>query len=302
MVRSRQGDDEYVIASDGLIARRSGAWARDKLSFLDEYLPPALQATIRKKERAYLDLFAGPGKNVDDDGEEFEGGALRALKASAQSNPETGFTDAFFVNLDKRAHEALRERTENHCADGHCIVPHASIEFFNEDTNDVIHALIRRVHVRAYAFVFADIEKPNQLPFDTIKALRAHGHSSIDLCVLFPDDMALRRMLPYDRERLEPNIPALNRFLGTEQWLQIWEQRKTDAQSPDLYRRIQELYANQLRGEGWKHVVETRYVRREGAAGLYKLLLASSHNAALKFAEWSADKQRGREAGPDLFG
>jgi three-Cys-motif partner protein len=236
--------DEYLIAKDGLIARRSGAWARDKLSFLDEYLPPALQATIRKKQVVYVDLFAGPGMNIDDTGKEFEGAALRALKTHAQANADRGFSHAFLVNLDQPADAALRERTENHCADGHCLVPLTEVNFLNEDANEVVHAIMRRIDVKAYVFVFADIEKPNQLPFDTVRALKLHGHSSVDFCVLFPDDMALRRMLPYAREKLRPNVPALNQFFGTETWLSLWERRKSEAQSPERYRALQELYGN----------------------------------------------------------
>jgi three-Cys-motif partner protein len=296
---ARKAEEEYAIAGDGLLARRNGAWARDKLSFLDEFLPPALQATIRKKQRYYVDLFAGPGKNVDDEGTEFEGAALRALKLHAQSNGDIGFTNAVLVNLDAAADAALKERVENHCADGHCLVPLVDVQFRNDDANEVVAAIMRGIHELAYVFVFADIEKPNQLPFDTVRVLKGRGHKSIDFCVLFPDDMALRRMLPYGREKLRPNIPALNRYLGTETWIDLWEARKSQAQSPDLYRAIQDLYADQLRSLGWQYVVETRYVRREGDAGLYKLLLASDSKVAEKFAKWSAQKERNRQQ-PEL--
>src|SRR6185503_18513669 len=53
-----------VIAQDGLPARDSGRWGLTKLSFLDDYCPAALQATKRKLQRCYVDLFAGPGINV----------------------------------------------------------------------------------------------------------------------------------------------------------------------------------------------------------------------------------------------
>jgi three-Cys-motif partner protein len=298
----RSRDEEYAIASDGLPARRNGPWARDKLSFIDEYLPPALQATKRKRQRFYVDLFSGPGINVDDDGTECDGAALRALTTHAQAAADVGFTHAVLINLDEVADAALRQRVENHCAGGRCLVPHAKVEFFNEDANKIVHAIMRQVHARAYAFVFADIEKPNQLPFETVRALKMHGHESVDFCVLFPGDMALRRMLPYGRDKLEPNAEALNRFLGTESWMNLWEARSSEAQSPALYRNIQNLYMEQLRSLSWKHVVETRYVRRVGKAGLYKLLLASNSDAAKSLAQWSAAKQRGRERGPDLFG
>jgi three-Cys-motif partner protein len=297
----RARGDEYALAQDGMVARRNGAWAKDKLSFLDEFIPPALQATTRKKERCYVDLFAGPGINIDDDGVEFEGAALRVLRASAQSNAEVGFTHAKLVNLDDEADTALRARVENYCADGRCLVPHASVEFFKDDANVLVHAIMRRIKVKAYVFVFADIERPNQLPFDTIRALKMHRHESVDFCVLFPGDMALNRMLPYDWRKLQPNVPALDRFFGTTDWMTLWKQRKTEAQSAALYLQIQQLYEHQLRSQGWEHVVETRYVRRTGDAGLYKLLLASDHAAAEKFATWSARKQRRREVGRDLF-
>ena len=38
-------ENDWVRASDGLRARKNGAWAKEKLSFLDEFVPPALQAT-----------------------------------------------------------------------------------------------------------------------------------------------------------------------------------------------------------------------------------------------------------------
>jgi three-Cys-motif partner protein len=297
----RSKDEEYALANDRLPARRNGPWAQDKLSFIDEYLPPALQATKKKRQRFYVDLFAGPGVNIDDDGKEWEGAALRALRTNAQSDPDIGFTHAMLVNLDSVADSALRQRVANYCTNGRCLVPHARIEFFNESANEVAHPIMHRVHEKAYAFVFADIEKPNQLPFETVRALKMHGHQSVDFCVLFPGDMALRRMLAYDRAALQPNIEALNRFLGTEAWMQLWEARKTEAQSPELYRGIQNLYMDQLRKLSWKHVVETRYVHRVGEAGLYKLLLASNSDAANNLAQWSAAKQRDRERGPELF-
>lgn len=294
--------EEYAIASDELPARRNGAWARDKLSFLDQFLPPALQATKRKLERHYVDLFAGPGLNIDDEGNEFPGGAIRALKARAQADDSVGFTHAYLVNLDDKADAALRARVARSCDDGSCAVRPSAVQYFNEDANLLVHAIMRRIHTKAYAFVFADIEKPNQLPYETVRALKMHDHESVDFCVLFPGDMALNRMLPYDREKLEPNIPALNRFLGTEAWLELWERRKTQNQSPDLYRGIQQLYMDQLKKLGWSFVRETRYVRRRGDAGLYKLLLASAKKVGDNLALWSVEKEQTRD-GPilDLF-
>ena len=91
--------EAWVTGSDGLIARNSGIWAKDKLSFLDEFGPHALLATRKKRQRWYVDLFAGPGVNVDheDTHQEFEGAALRALKMVAPSDPSVHFTDMVLV-------------------------------------------------------------------------------------------------------------------------------------------------------------------------------------------------------------
>src|SRR4051812_34200965 len=96
----RPRSEEFVLSRDDrLIARRNGSWAREKLSFMEDYVPPALQATHGKfPRRYYVDLFAGPGVNVDDDGAEFPGAALRVLKSHATTRQDVGFTNAILVN------------------------------------------------------------------------------------------------------------------------------------------------------------------------------------------------------------
>src|SRR5689334_2765107 len=97
-------DSDWLVSRfDGLRARKAGEWAHEKLSFLDEFIPAALQATgvarevgkRPKVERWYIDLFAGPGRNVvEETGEEFAGSAIRALSMSAIKDPSVHFTHA----------------------------------------------------------------------------------------------------------------------------------------------------------------------------------------------------------------
>lgn len=88
-----------LSATDGLPMRENGEYAKEKLRFLDYYLPSALTATTAKRHRVYVDLFAGPGINASA-ASEYEGGALRALKASSRNGAVT-FTDAVLVNKDR---------------------------------------------------------------------------------------------------------------------------------------------------------------------------------------------------------
>ena len=67
--------------NDGLPLRESGLWALDKLDYLQRYIN-VLETSMRKKwpRRAYIDLFAGPGKCIDrKTGQIFLGSPLIAL-------------------------------------------------------------------------------------------------------------------------------------------------------------------------------------------------------------------------------
>lgn len=61
------------LAHDGLPARKSGEYAKDKLTYVRRYM--TIFANSMKdhwKHRVYLDLMAGPGVcKVDETGEEF---------------------------------------------------------------------------------------------------------------------------------------------------------------------------------------------------------------------------------------
>ena len=95
-----------VQASDGLPARCVGPWSRDKLYYIREYLKlfsRAMRNTF--PSRAYIDLFAGPGRCVlDDDSGEIEGSPLVALGIPDK------FTEYHFAELDDVAMTTLKER------------------------------------------------------------------------------------------------------------------------------------------------------------------------------------------------
>lgn len=286
-----------LLASDHLIARNNGAWAKDKLSFIDEFVPAALQATQRKLQRCYVDLFAGPGKNVDEDraGEEFDGSSLRALRACAHSDPRVYLTHRKLVNLDRVDHDALSRRIDLMAEKGELRTARKNVELINGDANQVVHRIMLSIDVKAYVFVMADIEAPKQLSWNTIKALKAHGHESVDLFVLFPLDMALNRMLSYRKETIEESASVLTSFFGTDEWRALVERRMTNAQSAELRRNILALYVERLRSLGWAHVLVARDVKRRGECGLYKMLYASNHPAGKDIASWSAEQPRKRD-------
>lgn len=276
------GAQHPLVGRDGLAVRRSGQYANLKLQFLDVYLPSALNATQRKPRRVYIDLFAGPGRNSDGQAE-FQGGALRALGATGRGSG-TVFTDAVLVNLDPVDHQALSERVRRACASGSSHVPMDHVRRLQGDANSLIGEIVSWFDSWDYLLVFADIEAPRQLHFDTLRALKAN-HRSVDLYMLFPLDMALKRLMAYSKRRREQSAPVLDAFFGCRDWRKVADElRANPDRREELARALTELYCVQLRTlwDDAEAVLDV-YLRRRQR--LYKMLFAASHEAAVRIRQ-----------------
>ncbi|MEJ7811469.1 MAG: three-Cys-motif partner protein TcmP [Gemmatimonadaceae bacterium] len=282
------------IASDRLRARDNGPWGREKLQFLDAFGPPALRATSRKLERWHIDLFAGPGMNVErGTGDEFRGSPIRVLHMTADGRRDIHFTHAVFVNADRRDHAALRERVDRSYAAGGCAIAQEHVRVMRADANEALPSIMAAVHPDAYAFVFADLEAPRQWPWQSVRELRTRGHRSVDLYMLFPLDMAIVRLCAYNRARREKYANILSEFFGTDDWRQFADARLTDTRSSRLRQELTDLYIAQLKTI-WKHAGVVKDVYRTGRHALYRMLFASDDPGAQRIASW-ARRQGGRE-------
>jgi len=290
-----------VTARDGLLARDTGPWGLTKLSFLDDYCSAAIQATERKVQRYYVDLFAGPGINVvrGAPATEFEGSPLRVLRYVGQQREDLSFTHAVFINAMARDHQALETRVNRIVQSGHSRLVRDHIDLIQGDANRVVSATLRGIPNKAYVLVFADMEAPKQWPWDSMKELKAHGHQSVDLYTLFPLDMAIVRLLSYRRDHFDRYAAALTQFFGTDAWRGIATRRLTDAHSPQLRRDLVNLYLEQLRTQ-WKHAGEMVDVYRRGEQRLYKMLFACDHPVGKTISDWIKSHPSERDQG-DLF-
>lgn len=286
-----------VTARDGLRARDNGAWGAVKLSFLDYFLSPALKATESMPTRVFIDLFAGPGRNVDvkGGGVEFEGSTIRALRACA-TDGGCAFTRVIAVNAVGLDHRALEQRVDRLIATGESRLRRDQVELIQGDSNEELPRILAGIHRRAYTFVFADIEAPRQWPWRSVEALRAQGHQSVDLYALFPLEMALNRLFSYAVTHKGRYARILTQFFGSEEWREIDERRITEAQSPKLRRELEQLYLRRL-GEYWQYVESAVEVRRRGAHFLYKMLFASNHPAGKRIAAWAKYATRRSDSG-----
>jgi|GEM_PF-2995603 len=288
---------ESAVASDGLVARVTGDYARKKLAFIQFFCPPAIDATEKKRRRVYVDLFAGPGINlIRRSGEEVESGALTALRSTGQRRRDLSFTDAHLVNLDHQDHKALRQRVDKLVAEGQCVVPSSCIRHEHGDANSLVQRLLANCHQEDYLLVFADIEAPRQLPWATVEALGSMGHKSVDLYLLFPLEMGLNRLTSY-KEMSQKNADIITAFFGDQSWRPILDQRITEAQGPECKRRLEALYLQKL-GALWEKAEKVMDVQLSGRQGLYRMLFATNHAAGAKIAEWA----KRQAAGTDQLG
>ncbi len=284
-----------VIASDGLIARDSGEWAQFKLEFLQEYGPVACDATATKVQRYFVDLFAGPGLNVGRESKkEFEGSSLCAIQLRGS---RAAFTNLIACNDEKDQHDALDQRIQRCAAAGKSHVARPNIKLVYGNTASHLTSILRAIHPKAYALVFADIEGIQEWPFHLVEKLRGAGHESIDLCMLFPLEMTINRMLSYNALHTAQYTSLVTNFFGTDKWKGIVEARITDGQADECRQQLIELYQAQLR-KHFAHVMQVRDVKRRGDQSLYRLFFASDHDAGKRIAEWARgvqDKHRQTE-------
>jgi three-Cys-motif partner protein len=281
-----------LIGRDGLLARKAGTWAKEKLDFLDTFGPPALRATVKKHDRIFLDLFAGPGLNVvPDTGEEFPGSPVRIAAMTAHGRPDVTFTRAIFCNLDPESDEALFRRLKALKESGATKV--GEMECARCDSNGAVVKLLDSIDPRAYIFAFADIEGVDQLPWSTIEALRAR-HKSVDLYVLVPVEMSFNRLTGMKPAHRERHARALTAYFGCEEWRGITDQWITDAQGSRVRRELLEHYCARLR-RLWSMADVVEVGRMEGSRLLYRMVFATDHDAGKRIAAWAKKRDRSNQ-------
>ena len=242
--------------------REVGAWTRDKLKVVEDYLPPYLTATQRATERVYIDAFAGPGKNIlERTGETIDGSPLIAL--SAKGHDGRGFDRLFFIDNDRQAIRELKAEVASYGATNRAEVIHG-------DVNVVLPRLIRTIHPRSPTFVFLDTEgiEPR---WDTIQSLK---DSRTEVLINFPLGMAINR---------NPESAKVTAYFGTEEWRKYWDGDRV-SRTAGLIR----FYLERLASLGWGEQSDhPRLVKDDGNRHLYYLLFASKDPAGRKIMNWA---------------
>lgn len=281
MTRADAGP-KTCIASDGLVARIGRAYVSRKLDWLEEFLIHALKVTKSMPDRAYVDLFAGPGLTVTKDTkEEIQSGALRALRVQSPGKYPVRFTQASLVNVLPEHQGALRQRAARMI---NRVVPEASTAWPCADSNSEIESIMAGVKRQGYTFVFADPENARQLPFRTLERLTACGHAHLDLYMLYPWGMDLRRRLGRD------HTAAMTAFYGSDAWQAVRATHPTGARNQRSM-AMRDLYLQRLRTL-WEFAMPVEEVNFVGDHNLYWMIYATNNKLGETLAAAVTKKMR----------
>jgi len=267
-------NEQEISATDGLLIRDSGAWAKEKLYYLRRYLDIFSNGMKNKWDGRlyYIDLFAGPGRcRIRGTGEEFDGSPLIAL---------TGFEFAqyYFFESDPACFHALEARVKSRAPK-----KLDRVSMFLGDCNKTIeHANLTR---EGLGVAFIDPTGIAPISFETVTRLAEHRQ--LDLIINFSEGMGIRMNL---HQYAGTDTNALTRFIGSKRWRALGQQ--SPASFNQLCTDIANEYLANLGALGYIAVnSDWIAVKTDQNALLYYLVFASKNPKGNDF--WRKIKQIG---------
>ena len=252
--------EQCLIASDGLPARLSGAWVHDKKYYVGRYLDIFCRGIGKqwKGKIAYIDLFAGPGRNViRGTREEIDGSPFWALNRD--------FARYVFVDVPEVL-TSLESRLARHAK-------RSQITLIEGDCNAVLDQVLAAVPANHLTVAFID-PTGLHISFNTIRRL-VHNRK-VDLLMTIQFGMGIRMNLP---QYINAEKEVLTAFLGNSDWREDIEAGGSVSES---CRRILDRYMSQLHRLGYQTVKDDEIPVRTDQNNLllYSIVLASRHKLA----------------------
>jgi three-Cys-motif partner protein len=260
---------------DGLATRPSGSWVVEKLDYVRRYID-IFETSMRSKwsQRNYIDLFAGPGKNVlKDTRQVLLGSPLLSLVTKYP------FTSYYFSDLNLDNIEALKQR----CAISPLI---NSAHFYIGDANRIVSMVvenIRQFSQKSLNLAFLDPEGL-ELDWHTVAQL---GTLRCDLIIHY-SQQGISRFI--GKAYKSDDEAIVDRFFGTNDWRPIYA-RYNRPRRTGMHRELLDLYKERLESLGYQEVIQSdkmlltepliRNKRRN--APLYRLIFASKHRLGDEF-------------------
>jgi three-Cys-motif partner protein len=272
-------NDYLLPVSDGLPARNSGEWVKEKLFYVKRYID-VFEVAMRGKSwrrRIFIDLFAGPGKCViRDTNEHLLGSPLIALQT------QYPFTDYYFSDLDRGNIDALRQRTAN------CSVPKGNVHFLLGDANRKVMDVITEIRrfdkqyidgvLPCLNLAFLDPEGL-ELEWETIAQLATMNR--MDLIIHYSQNGLTRNL---DKCYVTEKETIVDKFFGDRKWRNVYKVALSKRESIGIHRALIDFYKSKLSDLGYVVINDSDEIAREPLirntqknAPLYRLIFASKH-------------------------
>jgi len=272
-------NDYLLPVADGLPARDSGEWVKEKLFYVKRYID-AFEIAMRGKSwrrRIFIDLFSGPGKCViRDTNEHLLGSPLIALQT------QYPFTDYYFGDLDRGNINALRQRTSN------CSIPKGKVHFLLGDANSKVNDVITEIGrfdkqyidgvLPCLNLAFLDPEGL-ELEWETIAQLAKMNR--MDLIIHYSQNGLTRNL---DKCYATEKDTVVDKFFGDKKWRDVYKAALSKRESIGIHRALIDFYKSKLSDLGYVVINDSDEIAREPLirntqknAPLYRLIFASKH-------------------------
>jgi three-Cys-motif partner protein len=283
--------DKYLLPEDdGLPARPSGKWVKEKLFYVKKYID-VFEIAMRNKSwrrRIYIDLFSGPGKCKIRRSEDYILGS--PLLAIQTQHP---FTDYFFVDLKQNNIDALQERCKA------SPISKEALHFLVGDANIKVDEIAQQISDIDAKFItgllpclnlaFLDPEGL-ELDWTTVETLARMKR--MDLIIHYSQFGLTRNFETFYNS---PNENRADRFFGSKEWRKIYADSLERGEIA-IHRSLMDFYKSRLRELGYvvikdnvedvnQNVREPLIRHSTKNAPLYRLLFASKHPLGNKLWE-----------------
>lgn len=280
---------------DGLLMRQSRDYAKDKLRILQGYIYRFTTSMREKPWRSlfYLDLMAGPGKNIFSPSQEVMlGSPLIALTA------RYAFTHYRFVEAGSNEFAALQTRVSSSKRV-------TDVQIWNDDCNIVVDQIIEEImaidkqyiHGRWPSLNLAFLDPEGlELNWNTVEKLGKVNR--MDLIINFSTSGFTRNV---DQMIKKGQTGTLDEFFGTQEWQEVYK-RVADRDATHVRRAMLDFYKERLTKLGYHlnrehEIVQEPVFQNRKRVQIYTLMFASKDDLGIEF--WNAAVQEVSQ--PPLF-
>jgi three-Cys-motif partner protein len=274
------GEQPYLnCEEDGLLMRKTGVWATEKLDYLYRYLNMFTTSMHGKpwKGLHFIDLFSGPGKcKLRETQQILLGSPLLALTLPYP------FSQYFFADIDQTAIEALRNRCNSS--------PHAAnIQYLVGDSNQMVTNIAGQIEKIDRQYIKGQWSSSLNLAFLDPEGLELEWTTvatlgkikRMDLIIYYPQ-MGLSRQMPKDIQN--DSAIKIDAYFGGNEWRGVYLRYKM-GKIQGLHRSLMDLYEEKLKSLGYVEIKENEPLMRNTGrnAPLYRLIFASKHPLGNEF-------------------